>query len=86
MLEYAFTVVESCCRTIQTAVGVFGGEEYTDEIDALPLMVENAGDSDHSSISSLNCPPFISVEKCREHLVSILHQGLCFFISFAVYT
>lgn len=61
-------IVSPLLRTIQTAVGVFGGEEYIDEIDTPPLMVENAGNSDHSSISSLNCPPFMSVEKCREHL------------------
>lgn len=55
-------------RTIQTAVGVFGGEGYTDRMDILPLMVANAGNSDRSAISSLNCPPIIAVELCREHL------------------
>lgn len=58
-------------RTMQTAVGVFGGEGYTDGIDAPPLMVEKAGNSDHPAISSLNCPQFIAVELCREHLVCI---------------
>ncbi|KAK3423418.1 hypothetical protein EUGRSUZ_F00458 [Eucalyptus grandis] len=55
-------------RTMQTAVGVFGGEGYTDGIGAPPLMVANAGNSDHPAISSLNCPPFIAIELCREHL------------------
>ncbi|KAF3447449.1 hypothetical protein FNV43_RR12635 [Rhamnella rubrinervis] len=55
-------------RTMQTAVGVFGGEAYTDGIEVPPLMVANAGKSDHSAISSLNCPPFMAVEFCREHL------------------
>ncbi|KAM1225570.1 hypothetical protein ACFX13_045014 [Malus domestica] len=55
-------------RTMQTAVGVFGGEAYTDGIDVPPLMVANAGNSDHPAISSLNSPPFIAVELCREHL------------------
>ncbi|KAM5575206.1 phosphoglycerate mutase-like protein 1 [Rosa sericea] len=55
-------------RTMQTAVGVFGGEAYTDGIDVPPLMVENAGNSSHAAISSLNCPPFVAVELCREHL------------------
>ncbi|XP_030537808.1 phosphoglycerate mutase-like protein 1 isoform X1 [Rhodamnia argentea] len=55
-------------RTMQTAVGVFGGEGYTDGIVAPPLMVANVGNSDHPSISSLNCPPFTAVELCREHL------------------
>ncbi|TXG52615.1 hypothetical protein EZV62_021784 [Acer yangbiense] len=55
-------------RTIQTAVGVFGGGGYADGIDAPPLMVANAGNSERPAISSLNCPPFIAVELCREHL------------------
>ncbi|KAF3447450.1 hypothetical protein FNV43_RR12636 [Rhamnella rubrinervis] len=54
--------------TMQTAVGVFGGEAYTDGIEVPPLMVANAGKSDHSAISSLNCPPFMAIELCREHL------------------
>ncbi|KDP35944.1 hypothetical protein JCGZ_09916 [Jatropha curcas] len=55
-------------RTLQTAVGVFGGEGYTDRVDALPLMVANAGNSGRPAISSLNSPPFIAVELCREHI------------------
>ncbi|KAM7520869.1 hypothetical protein LguiB_019831 [Lonicera macranthoides] len=55
-------------RTMQTAVGVFGGEGYGDGIDVPPLMVENAGNSVRPAISTLNCPPFIAVELCREHL------------------
>ncbi|KAJ9166431.1 hypothetical protein P3X46_021189 [Hevea brasiliensis] len=55
-------------RTMQTAVGVFGGEGYTDGIEAPPLMVANAGESNRPAISSLNCPPFVAVELCREHL------------------
>jgi broad specificity phosphatase PhoE len=54
-------------RTMQTAVGVFGGEGYTDRIDSLPLMVANAGNSDRPAISSLDCPPITAVELCREH-------------------
>ncbi|GAV65102.1 His_Phos_1 domain-containing protein [Cephalotus follicularis] len=55
-------------RTLQTAVGVFGGEGYTDRMDILPLMVANAGNSGRAAISSLNCPEIIAVELCREHL------------------
>ncbi|XP_057495989.1 phosphoglycerate mutase-like protein 1 [Actinidia eriantha] len=55
-------------RTMQTAVGVFGGEGYTDRMDAVPLMVANAGNSDRPAISSLDCPPIVAVELCREHL------------------
>ncbi|KAJ9159253.1 hypothetical protein P3X46_024770 [Hevea brasiliensis] len=54
-------------RTLQTAAGVFGGDGYTDRADALPLMVANAGNSGRAAISSLNSPPFIAVELCREH-------------------
>lgn len=57
---------------MQTAVGVFGGEGYSDRMDVLPLMVANAGNSDRSAISSLNCPPIVAVELCREHLVRLL--------------
>ncbi|KAA8538221.1 hypothetical protein F0562_027956 [Nyssa sinensis] len=55
-------------RTMQTAVGVFGAEGYADGIDIPPLLVANAGNSGHPAISSLNCPPFIAVELCRERL------------------
>ncbi|XP_061358423.1 phosphoglycerate mutase-like protein 1 [Gastrolobium bilobum] len=55
-------------RTLQTAVGVFGGEGYTDKSDVLPLMVANAGNSSRAAISSLNCPPIVAAELCREHL------------------
>ncbi|KAF5765666.1 hypothetical protein HanXRQr2_Chr15g0706431 [Helianthus annuus] len=49
---------------MQTEVGAFGGEATTAEIDVPPLMTENTG----STISSLNCPPFIAVELCREDM------------------
>ncbi|KAK9110798.1 hypothetical protein Sjap_018858 [Stephania japonica] len=55
-------------RTMQTAVGVFGGGDYTDGLSVTPLMVANAGNSNRSAISSLNSPPFAAVELCREHL------------------
>ncbi|KAJ1396561.1 hypothetical protein SESBI_32485 [Sesbania bispinosa] len=55
-------------RTLQTAVGVFGGGGYTDRTDLLPLMVANAGNSSRAAISSMNCPPIVAVELCREHL------------------
>ncbi|KAH1236273.1 Phosphoglycerate mutase-like protein 1 [Glycine max] len=55
-------------RTLQTTVGVFGGEGYTDKTDVLPLMVANAGNSYRAAISSLNSPPIVTVELCREHL------------------
>lgn len=61
------------CRTMQTAVGVFGGEGYTDAVDVLALMVANAGNSNRPAISTLACPPFIAVETCREHLVRYTH-------------
>ncbi|KAH9655293.1 phosphoglycerate mutase-like protein 1 [Citrus sinensis] len=55
-------------RTLQTAVGVFGGGDYVDRMDIVPLMVANAGNSGRGAISSLNSPPIIAVELCREHL------------------
>lgn len=56
---------------MQTAVGVFGGEGYKDRLDVVPLMVANAADSGRPAISSLDCPPIIAVELCREHLVCL---------------
>ncbi|XP_073525775.1 uncharacterized protein [Phyllobates terribilis] len=61
-------IVSPLTRTMQTAVGVFGGEGYSNGVDATPLMVENAWESSRPAISSLNCPPFLAVEQCREHL------------------
>ncbi|KAL2456047.1 Phosphoglycerate mutase-like protein 2 [Abeliophyllum distichum] len=61
-------IVSPLLRTMQTAVGVFGGEVYADGIDVPPLMVKNAGKSSRPTISSLNSPPFVAVELCREHL------------------
>lgn len=60
------------CRTLQTAVGVFGGEGYTDRLDILPLMVANAGNSGRAAISSLDSPPIVAAELCREHLVCVV--------------
>lgn len=61
-------VVSPLLRTMQTAVGAFGGEGSVDGNDVPPLMAENTGNSNRPAISSLNCPPFIAVELCREHL------------------
>ncbi|KAM0863903.1 hypothetical protein ACQ4PT_044265 [Festuca glaucescens] len=61
-------IVSPLLRTMQTAVGVFGGGNYADGVSASPLMVEGAGHSERPAISSLNCPPFLAVEACREHL------------------
>ncbi|KAG6762537.1 hypothetical protein POTOM_033045 [Populus tomentosa] len=60
-------VTSPLLRTLQTAVGVFGGEGYTDRTNPLPLMVANVGSSGRAAISSHNSPPFIAVEDCREH-------------------
>ncbi|XP_073270504.1 phosphoglycerate mutase-like protein 1 isoform X1 [Primulina huaijiensis] len=61
-------VTSPLLRTIQTAVGVFGGDGYSDRMDIVPLMVANAGNSDRDAISSLDCPPIVAAELCREHL------------------
>lgn len=61
-------VVSPLLRTMQTAVGAFGGEGSAAGIDVPLLMAENTGESNRPAISSQNCPPFIAVELCREHL------------------
>lgn len=62
-------VTSPLMRTMQTAVGAFGGPQY-DEGDSSPppLMVKNGGESQHPAVSSLGCPPFMAVELCREHM------------------
>ncbi|XP_010511105.1 PREDICTED: phosphoglycerate mutase-like protein 2 [Camelina sativa] len=61
-------VVSPLFRTLQTAVGTFGEEGDKNGVDAALLMVAGAGNSNRPAIASLNCPPFIAVESCREHL------------------
>jgi broad specificity phosphatase PhoE len=61
-------VVSPLLRTLQTAVGTFGGEGYKDGVNTPLLMTAGAGNSDRPAISRLNRPPFIAVESCREHL------------------
>ncbi|GAB2222394.1 hypothetical protein Drorol1_Dr00013611 [Drosera rotundifolia] len=61
-------VTSPLTRTMQTAGGVFGGDAYIDGVDARPLMITDAGNSGRPSISSLDCPPFLAFELCREHL------------------
>lgn len=72
LLILAIEVFRVLCRTMQTAVAVFGGQGYMDGIDVAPLMVENVGKSSRPAISSLNSPPFVAVELCREHLVCVI--------------
>ncbi|GAY48101.1 hypothetical protein CUMW_109250 [Citrus unshiu] len=52
-------------RTLQTAVGVFGGDgqSQTDGIDAHPSL---------TATTTVNCPPIVGVELCRERLVRTL--------------
>lgn len=49
-------------------------------MDVLPLMVANAGNSGRAAISSLNSPPIVAVELCREHLVGLV-KSLDIFLS-----
>ncbi|KAF5739802.1 hypothetical protein HS088_TW12G01013 [Tripterygium wilfordii] len=59
-------VTSPLLRTMQTAVGVFGGKSQTEGLDLPPLMEANVGNSGLPAISSSDCPPFIAVELCRE--------------------
>ncbi|MCL7030380.1 hypothetical protein MKW94_005630, partial [Papaver nudicaule] len=61
-------IVSPLLRTLQTAVGSFGAGGDADGKDVTPLMVANAGNSSRSAISSLNTPPFVAVELCREQM------------------
>eukprot|EP01018_Ginkgo_biloba_P002409 Gb_07938 [translate_table: standard] len=61
-------VTSPLLRTMQTAVGLFGGGDYLDGVASPPLMLAGAGNSDRAAISSLGCPPFMAAELCREHM------------------
>ncbi|XVF39695.1 hypothetical protein PTKIN_Ptkin01aG0053500 [Pterospermum kingtungense] len=61
-------IVSPLLRTMQTAVGVFGGEGYKNGMEVPPLMEADAGESHRPAVSSLNCPQFVAVELCRERL------------------
>uniref|UniRef100_A0A7C9DE53 Phosphoglycerate mutase-like protein 1 n=1 Tax=Opuntia streptacantha TaxID=393608 RepID=A0A7C9DE53_OPUST len=60
-------IVSPLLRTMQTAAVAFGGDIQRNSISATPLMVENVK-SEHAAVSSLNCPPFMAHELCRERL------------------
>ncbi|BBN16949.1 hypothetical protein MPTK1_7g10690 [Marchantia polymorpha subsp. ruderalis] len=62
-------VVSPLTRTMQTAVGIFGGEDIVNGADAGPaLMVDGVGMEKHKAIASSGAPPFVAVEWCREHM------------------
>eukprot|EP00897_Mesotaenium_endlicherianum_P006130 jgi/Mesen1/5545/ME000280S04661 len=68
-LDYDLVVTSPLMRTMQTAVGVFGGGKLQPGDAKTPLMTDRAGGSLVGPISSLGCPPFVATELCREHLV-----------------
>ena len=43
------------------------------------MMLANAGNSQRGAISSLDCPPIVAVEHCREHLVCLVRIEVLFF-------
>ncbi|GLJ30051.1 hypothetical protein SUGI_0594280 [Cryptomeria japonica] len=59
-------VTSPLTRTMQTALGVFGGGGYIDSDSSPPLMVAGSGKSDRTAISTSNYPPIVAVEYCRE--------------------
>ncbi|KAI5067158.1 hypothetical protein GOP47_0018238 [Adiantum capillus-veneris] len=61
-------VTSPLMRTMQTAVGAFGGPKFDESDSSPPLMVQNGGGSNCPAVSSSGCPPFIAVELCREHM------------------
>lgn len=61
-------VTSPLMRTMQTAVGAFGGPQFSEDDPSPPLMVKDGGGSEHPAISSTGCPPFMAVELCREHM------------------
>ncbi|KNA09986.1 hypothetical protein SOVF_148520 isoform A [Spinacia oleracea] len=67
MQRIELVVTSPMLRTMQTAVVVFGGDNQKNGMCASPLMLENVK-NDHATVSSLNSPPFLTQELCRERL------------------
>ncbi|KAL3698924.1 hypothetical protein R1sor_016946 [Riccia sorocarpa] len=62
-------VVSPLTRTLQTAVGVFGGDDILNgNSTETPLMIDGVGKDKHKAVSSVGAPPFVAVEWCREHM------------------
>lgn len=60
-------VVSPLLRTLQTAVGVWGGGAFLDgEPPHSALMKSGVGQYRHAAVSSAGAPPFIANEWCRE--------------------
>ena len=72
------------CRALQTAAGVFGGDDNVDGSGGLPLMVSNSGNSGRPAISSLNCPTFIASELGRGRIVCHTYYLLAIINTLAV--
>ncbi|TVU06824.1 hypothetical protein EJB05_46859, partial [Eragrostis curvula] len=67
---------KSTIRTMQTAVGVFGGDNYTHGASASPLMVENAGHSGRPAIE--NDEDVLWEPDVREANVAVAARGMKF--------
>ncbi|KAL2614254.1 hypothetical protein R1flu_025946 [Riccia fluitans] len=62
-------VVSPLTRTMQTAVGVLGGDDILNgNSTETPLMIDGVGKDKHKAVSSVRAPPFVAVEWCREHM------------------
>ncbi|XWS69942.1 hypothetical protein CRYUN_Cryun03dG0006700 [Craigia yunnanensis] len=70
-IEVVFT--SPLLRTLQTSVGIFGGEEHPDHVT--PLKEANVENDDHCGISTFNRPPIIATELCREGMKKIRRRG-----------
>lgn len=71
-LEVDLVVSSPLTRTLETATGVFGSQEWKDSSQGTPLMRKQPAKQEHqvkrSAMSTTGCPPFIAHELCREHL------------------
>ncbi|KAL3679559.1 hypothetical protein R1sor_022515 [Riccia sorocarpa] len=62
-------VVSPLTRTLQTAVGVFGGDVILNgNSTETALMIDGVGEYKHKAVSSVGAPPFVAVEWCREQM------------------
>lgn len=64
--QVELVVVSPLMRTLQTAVGVWGGEVITDESSSSTLMVSGLGKAPHAAIAAPKGLKFVANEWCRE--------------------
>ncbi|KAK9047540.1 hypothetical protein V6N11_053379 [Hibiscus sabdariffa] len=62
-------IVSPMSRTLQTAVGIFGGEDQADGLDVTSWEDPNVEMDEVSRTTSKSRPPIVAYELCRERMI-----------------